>query len=360
MHYQDSLGLSQANRDMISNISSSVAESDPLTAEQIVQKVLDGLNTLTSPKGAKRSEEHLLRVREAIYIFQDVHFPPQRLFEWLDSRRISRPRHPGLTEWDEVGETLLKHSGIPADCRAKLFTTRSRRWSNLDDIGKKVNEEHLGASDTSSVSLLQIQPSGSDLDLEMQSEVFTQQTNQTQDQTSVDDGFSMDIDQSPVGTGPEVEDTVDVEMSKLGDTWNGSHGHYWEISTELSKEKRNRLFALETRALRDSQVVQEGIEEIARRPGMGYFVPGIPHLRSERTEDVEECVELTKWLAAADIYPRRKEPSLEKHIYKYLWGYSHGEDFSHVGSSAVGSLASASSRGLSDISQPDLSSNESR
>lgn len=190
---------------MNSNISPSITESDPLTAEQIVQKVLDGLNTLTSPKGAKLSEEHLLRVREAIYILQDLHFPPQRLFEWLDLRRISRPRHPGLTEWDEVGETLLKYSGIPADydwirvtglliydtrpdgspcrtrmlnfiiSRAKLFATESRQWSNLDDIGKKVNEEHLGASDTSSVSLAQNQPSGSDLDLGTQSAILTQQ-----------------------------------------------------------------------------------------------------------------------------------------------------------------------------------------
>lgn len=143
----------------------------------------------------------------------------------------------------------------------------------------------------------------------------------------------------------------------MNDTWNRSHGsNYWVLSTDLSAEKKDRLLALKTLAPEYSQIVQEGIKEIAERPGMGYFVPGVPHLRSERTQDVENCVELTKWLAAADIYPKKKEPSLENHISIYLWGYAHGEDLSHVGSSVVGSL----SQSLSRVSHPDSSSDESR
>lgn len=227
---------------MSSNISSSITESGPLSAEKTVQKVLNGLNALTGSTGAEHSEEHLLRVRDVIYILQNLHFYPQELFVWLELRRVSRSRPPGLTEWDEIGETLLRHSRVPSYYhwirftgfliydtrpdrtqsrkrilnfiigRSDLFTTRSRQWSNLDDIGKEVNEESLGALDTSLVSLPQIRPSGSDLDLGTQSTVPTQQTDQTLDQTAVDDGFRMDIDQSPAGTGPEIEDTVDVEM----------------------------------------------------------------------------------------------------------------------------------------------------
>jgi hypothetical protein len=69
---------------------------------------------------------------------------------------------------------------------------------------------------------------------------------------------------------------------------------------------------------------------------MWHFVPSRPWPPSTWDKDVKRCIELTRWLAASFIFD--EELSLQKHIFRYIWGFSRDEDFSHLGSSSASGI----------------------
>jgi hypothetical protein len=140
----------------------------------------------------------------------------------------------------------------------------------------------------------------------------------------------------------------------LRDTWIESHPpNYGNLSYTLYGWKEDQLSILVNKAGRSREELERSIQKIAQRHEMWHFVPSRPWPPSTWDKDVKKCIELTRWLAASFIFD--EELSLQKHIFRYIWGFSRDEDFSLLGSSSA-----SGTQTLSPVSQPEISSDQSR
>lgn len=207
-----------------------------------VSKVCEGMRAITYENEKEPGIQYFLRLRDAIRILQSSGFDSELLFKALqvDHIRVRKPKDYDL--WEGVGQKLLKLCELSHDDSWATFTglviyetrpakrfemraikrlvegrrgrfltfmEKAQQWLNLDDFAKQVNEESLGALDSPSASLSQNQPSGSDRDLEPQSEVSTRQTDQTLE--------ALEPTSGSVPSGPDdgnriSDQTMDVTM----------------------------------------------------------------------------------------------------------------------------------------------------
>lgn len=157
----------------------------------------------------------------------------------------------------------------------------------------------------------------------------------------------------PAELGHAEEFCKDLK-SRLSDTWEQSHPpNYGNLRVTLYMQKEARLSILASKRPQLREKLDQCIGEMAPNT-MGHFVPGCPWPPSAWTTDIKKCIELTKWLAASFIFAKRI--SLQKHIFRYIWGFSRDEDFSLLKSSS----AASGTQTLSSVSRPEISSNQSR